>query len=305
MTTESVVMVGTRKGLVARAVRRAAGELDLGRSALRHARGLLVHGRHPRWPDAAAGRGRVELDRPAGGPLRRPRRDVGERRRRRDPVPRGHGHVARAGVAAAAWRRRRRRVGGHRAGCGVPVRRPRGDLRLERALWEHPQRSSGARGSADRPSTRCCHTRRTRVADGRDLHRRGLPDRRRRCVLAAAQPGHPRRSCPRASSTPSSASACTRSPGTRRVPSGCSPQNHGGVYRSDDEGGSWESIAEGLPSDFGFPIVVDPHDADTVYVFPLGGAGGRYPPEGNALRVALARRRRDLGAARRVDGGLA
>jgi photosystem II stability/assembly factor-like uncharacterized protein len=59
-------------------------------------------------------------------------------------------------------------------------------------------------------------------------------------------------------------------------------QNHGGVYRSDDEGGSWVSIAEGLPSDFGFPIVVDPHDADTVYVFPLSGAGGRYPPEGRA-----------------------
>jgi hypothetical protein len=59
-------------------------------------------------------------------------------------------------------------------------------------------------------------------------------------------------------------------------------QNHGGVYRSDDEGGSWSSIADGLPSDFGFPIVVDPHDPDTVYVFPLLGAGGRYPPEGRA-----------------------
>ena len=35
-------------------------------------------------------------------------------------------------------------------------------------------------------------------------------------------------------------------------------QNHGGVYRSDDEGGSWTSIAEGLPADFGFPIVVHP-----------------------------------------------
>ncbi len=60
-------------------------------------------------------------------------------------------------------------------------------------------------------------------------------------------------------------------------------QNHGGVYRSDDEGGSWQSIAEGLPSDFGFPVVVDPHDPDTVYVFPLAGAEGRYPPGGHAL----------------------
>jgi len=60
-------------------------------------------------------------------------------------------------------------------------------------------------------------------------------------------------------------------------------QNHGGVYRSDDEGGTWESIAEGLPADFGFPIVVDPHEPDTVYVFPLSSAGGRYPVGGRAL----------------------
>jgi hypothetical protein len=59
-------------------------------------------------------------------------------------------------------------------------------------------------------------------------------------------------------------------------------QNHGGVYRSDDHGGSWESIADGLPSDFGFPVVVHPHDPDTVYVFPLGGGAGRYPPEARA-----------------------
>jgi photosystem II stability/assembly factor-like uncharacterized protein len=41
-----------------------------------------------------------------------------------------------------------------------------------------------------------------------------------------------------------------------------------GVLRSDDHGKTWRSIAKGLPSDFGFPIVVHPHDADTVYVMP-------------------------------------
>ena len=54
-------------------------------------------------------------------------------------------------------------------------------------------------------------------------------------------------------------------------------QNHGGwaerpgigVLRSDDYGHTWRSIANGLPSDFGFPIVVHPDDADTVYVMPL------------------------------------
>ena len=42
-----------------------------------------------------------------------------------------------------------------------------------------------------------------------------------------------------------------------------------GVLRSDDHGRTWRSIAKGLPSDFGFPILVHPHDADTVYVLPL------------------------------------
>ena len=42
-----------------------------------------------------------------------------------------------------------------------------------------------------------------------------------------------------------------------------------GVLRSDDHGKTWRSIAKGLPSDFGFPILVHPHDADTVYVMPL------------------------------------
>ncbi len=42
-----------------------------------------------------------------------------------------------------------------------------------------------------------------------------------------------------------------------------------GVLRSDDHGRSWRSIAKGLPSDFGFPIVVHPQQADTVYVVPL------------------------------------
>jgi hypothetical protein len=54
-------------------------------------------------------------------------------------------------------------------------------------------------------------------------------------------------------------------------------QNHGGwaerpgigVLRSDDHGHTWRSIAKGLPSDFGFPIIVHPHDPDTVYVLPL------------------------------------
>jgi len=59
-------------------------------------------------------------------------------------------------------------------------------------------------------------------------------------------------------------------------------QNHGGVYRSDDAGRTWTSIADGLPADFGFPIVVHPHDPDTVFVFPLAADSERIPPGGRA-----------------------
>ena len=50
-----------------------------------------------------------------------------------------------------------------------------------------------------------------------------------------------------------------------------------GVLRSDDHGKSWYSIAAGLPSDFGFPLVVHPHDPDTVYVLPLEPATRTCP----------------------------
>lgn len=59
-------------------------------------------------------------------------------------------------------------------------------------------------------------------------------------------------------------------------------QNHGGVYRSDDGGGQWVSIADGLPSDFGFPMVAHPHRPGSVYVFPLAGDFDRRPPEERA-----------------------
>ncbi|TWD75379.1 hypothetical protein FB561_6817 [Kribbella amoyensis] len=69
-------------------------------------------------------------------------------------------------------------------------------------------------------------------------------------------------------------------------------QNHHGVYRSDDGGAIWKSIADGLPSDFGFPIAVHPHEPDTVYVFPLIADGNRIPTDASC-RVF---RSRDAGA---------
>jgi photosystem II stability/assembly factor-like uncharacterized protein len=57
-------------------------------------------------------------------------------------------------------------------------------------------------------------------------------------------------------------------------------QFHGGVYRSDDGGHSWQDIAPGLPSDFGFPLAVDPADPDSAFVIPLQGDYDRVTPEG-------------------------
>jgi photosystem II stability/assembly factor-like uncharacterized protein len=69
-------------------------------------------------------------------------------------------------------------------------------------------------------------------------------------------------------------------------------QNHWGLYRSDDWGDSWTDIANGVPSDFGFAMVMHPHDPDTVYIVPLESDQFRCVPEAK-LRVY---RTRDAGA---------
>jgi len=61
-------------------------------------------------------------------------------------------------------------------------------------------------------------------------------------------------------------------------------QFHGGVYRSDDAGESWVDIADGLPSNFGFPLAVDPADPDAAYVIPLVADVDRVTP-GGRVRV--------------------
>lgn len=69
-------------------------------------------------------------------------------------------------------------------------------------------------------------------------------------------------------------------------------QNHWGLYRSDDRGENWTDVANGVPSDFGFPIVLHPRDPDSAWIVPLESDGFRCTPEGK-LRVY---RTRDAGA---------
>jgi photosystem II stability/assembly factor-like uncharacterized protein len=56
-------------------------------------------------------------------------------------------------------------------------------------------------------------------------------------------------------------------------------QNHHGVYRSDDGADTWVSIADGLPSDFGFAMVSHPHRPGVIYNFPLSADSRRFPPD--------------------------
>jgi len=69
-------------------------------------------------------------------------------------------------------------------------------------------------------------------------------------------------------------------------------QFHGGVYRSDDAGETWKDIGDGLPSDFGFALALDPADADSAYVIPLIADIDRVTPDGR-VRVYETR---DAGA---------
>ena len=58
-------------------------------------------------------------------------------------------------------------------------------------------------------------------------------------------------------------------------------QNHCGVYRSDDRGETWERLDKnGLPSDFGFAIMIHPTDPDSAWVVPEIGAENRVTSNG-------------------------
>ena len=65
-------------------------------------------------------------------------------------------------------------------------------------------------------------------------------------------------------------------------------QNHWGLYRSDDYAETWTDIANGVPSDFGFPILVHPQKPEWVYVIPVESDEFRCASEGR-LRVYRSR----------------
>jgi photosystem II stability/assembly factor-like uncharacterized protein len=69
-------------------------------------------------------------------------------------------------------------------------------------------------------------------------------------------------------------------------------QNHCGVYRSDDRGDNWERLdGNGLPSDFGFALALDPSNPDVAYVIPEVSGEQHFTPDDR------------LGVYRTDDGG--
>ena len=65
-------------------------------------------------------------------------------------------------------------------------------------------------------------------------------------------------------------------------------QNHWGLYRSDNRAENWTDIANGVPSDFGFAMVMHPRNPDCVYILPVESDEFRCACDGR-LRVYRSR----------------
>jgi len=65
-------------------------------------------------------------------------------------------------------------------------------------------------------------------------------------------------------------------------------QSHWGLYRSDDCAETWTDIANGVPSDFGFPMIMHPRNPDCAYIVPVESDEFRCTCEGK-LRVYRTR----------------
>ncbi|HYN79584.1 MAG TPA: glycosyl hydrolase [Lamprocystis sp. (in: g-proteobacteria)] len=83
-------------------------------------------------------------------------------------------------------------------------------------------------------------------------------------------------------------------------------QNHCGIYRLDRPGTEWVRIGKRMPKkvgDIGFPLVVHPRDADTLWVLPMDGqtVWPRTSPDG---RPAVYVSRNGGKGWRRLDQGL-
>ena len=301
---------GGRRGRPARDHRLDLRRLRRDRAARRDAEGAV---RAPRTPRRRAGRGRsgvprhdrrvrdarsprpallrerdlrtVRPSRPTSRPIRRLGTD------RRPPDPRRRGRDRRADVGDRAGRGGRPALRGRRA--RRPVREPgrRDELGAE-PRHVGPAHEEGVAAGGRRAGTRS-HRGPAIPRGWRSGSRRpGVAQRGRRPDLVERQRRARSRYLPE-ESREDAIDLCVHNMYRAPLrPERLFMQFHGGVYRSDDAGGSWTSIADGLPSDFGFPMLIDPRDPDAAYVIPLNSDGDRVSAEGR-LRVFETR---DAGA---------
>jgi photosystem II stability/assembly factor-like uncharacterized protein len=83
-------------------------------------------------------------------------------------------------------------------------------------------------------------------------------------------------------------------------------QNHCGFYRIDRPGRRWERIGNAMPKrigDVGFPVVLDPADADVAWVVPMDGTTV-WPRTSVGGRPAVYMTRNGGRTWRRLDRGL-
>ena len=303
----TVLMIGTRKGLwIATSDDDSAGRgrCRPRRAAQRGACRRARHGEHRR-PD----RPRLFMASKHWhwGPQVLRSDDLGatwrERpRRRASGFPEDTGAHVERGLAARARRRASRRgVGRHRAVGAVPVRPTAAqtfDARA-RAVGPPAPRAVGRRLRRPGLPHRAAAPRPTRSGDRRDVDRRRLPDR-----STAASSWAPRNQGIRAEFLPEGQQypefgqcvhKVARAPGATRAAVRCrtTAASTAPTTRAD----SWTSIADGLPSDFGFPIVVAPARAGHRLRLPARRRRRALPARGRRARLALQRRRRDLGGA--------
>jgi photosystem II stability/assembly factor-like uncharacterized protein len=83
-------------------------------------------------------------------------------------------------------------------------------------------------------------------------------------------------------------------------------QNHCGIYRLDRPSDEWVRIGRSMPKrvgDVGFPLVVHPRNADTVWVFPMDGTSV-WPRTSPAGKPAVYATRNGGRTWQRLDAGL-
>ena len=90
---------------------------------------------------------------------------------------------------------------------------------------------------------------------------------------------------PEGQNFPESGQCVHKVAGSPSLPGRMWMQNHGGVYRSDDAGDTWQDVGQTLPSDFGFGLVTHPTRPDTAFVIPL--AADEYARWGPGARLTV------------------